>query len=77
MTGESPGAYLTRWRMDRAARRLGDTNDSLETIAQSVGYTSVYAFSRAFGRIRSQPPGQYRSRSRTVAHGNTPGRTAD
>lgn len=63
MTGESPGAYLTRWRMDLAARRLRDTDDSLETIAQSVGYTSVYAFSRAFSRIRSQPPGQYRSRS--------------
>jgi hypothetical protein len=56
MTGESPSAYLTRWRMDLAARRLRDTDDSLEAIAQSVGYTSVYAFSRAFHRIRSPPP---------------------
>lgn len=63
-TGESPGAYLTRWRMDLAARRLRDTDDSLEAIARSVGYTSVYAFSRAFSRLRSQPPGQYRARSR-------------
>jgi AraC-like DNA-binding protein len=64
VTGEPPGAYLTRWRMDRAARRLRDTDDSLETIAKSVGYTSVYAFSRAFSRLRCQPPGQYRATSR-------------
>ena len=64
VTGESPGAYLTRWRMDLAARRLRDTDDSLDVIARSVGYTSVYAFSRAFSRLRGQPPGQYRTRSR-------------
>jgi AraC-like DNA-binding protein len=64
VTGESPGAYLTRWRMDLAARRLRDTDDSLEVVARSVGYTSVYAFNRAFSRLRSEPPGRYRARSR-------------
>lgn len=63
VTGESPGAYLTRWRMDLAARRLRDTSDSLEAVARSVGYTSVYAFSRAFSRARSQSPGRYRSQA--------------
>src|SRR6202000_333853 len=63
-TGESPGAYLTRWRMDLAPRRLRDTGDSLETVARAVGYTSVYAFSRAFSRLRGQPPGAYRTRAR-------------
>jgi AraC-like DNA-binding protein len=65
-TGQSPGAYLTNWRMDLAARRLRDTDDTLETVARSVGYTSVYAFSRAFSRARSQPPGRYRLTSRTT-----------
>ncbi|MFC0863656.1 AraC family transcriptional regulator [Sphaerimonospora cavernae] len=60
VTGQSPGAYLTRWRMDLAARRLRDTDDSIETIARSVGYTSVYAFNRAFRRTRSQPPARFR-----------------
>ncbi|MFE2545158.1 AraC family transcriptional regulator [Actinacidiphila glaucinigra] len=60
-TGESPGAYLTRWRMDLAARRLRDTHDSLDTIAAAIGYSSGYAFSRAFRRARSQPPGQFRA----------------
>jgi AraC-like DNA-binding protein/quercetin dioxygenase-like cupin family protein len=62
-TGESPGAYLGRWRMDVAARRLRDSSDSLETIARSVGYTSVYAFNRAFSRSRSESPGRYRHRT--------------
>ncbi|MGO9955748.1 MAG: AraC family transcriptional regulator [Solirubrobacteraceae bacterium] len=60
VTGESPGAYLTRWRMDLAARQLRDTNHSLEAIAESIGYSSVYAFSRAFRRAHSQPPGRFR-----------------
>ena len=67
MTGESPGGYLTRLRMDLAARRLRDSTDSLEQVARSVGYTSVYAFSRAFSRLRGEPPGQYRVRARGLA----------
>ena len=64
VAGETPAAYLARWRMDLAALRLRDTDDALEDVARSVGYTSVYAFSRAFGRARSQPPGRYRAASR-------------
>jgi AraC-like DNA-binding protein len=63
-TGQSPGAYLTQWRMDLAVRRLRDTDDPLDAVARSVGYTSVYAFSRAFSRARTQPPGHYRLTSR-------------
>lgn len=62
--GTTPGEYLTRWRMALAARRLRDTNDTLENIAADVGYTSAYAFSRAFRRERSMPPGRYRVASR-------------
>jgi AraC-like DNA-binding protein len=60
LVGETPQAYLTRWRIDLAARRLRDTTDSVETIARDVGYTSEYAFNRAFRRHRGQPPGRYR-----------------
>lgn len=65
--GTTPGEYLTRWRMNLAAHRLRDTDDSLEAIAADVGYTSVYAFSRAFHRERSLPPGRYRTAARTEA----------
>jgi len=64
VVGASPASYLTRWRMDLASRRLRDTNENLEAVARSVGYTSVYAFSRAFSRARDQSPGRYRVASR-------------
>uniref|UniRef100_UPI0010418833 AraC family transcriptional regulator n=1 Tax=Candidatus Protofrankia californiensis TaxID=1839754 RepID=UPI0010418833 len=48
LVGEPPLAYLTRWRMDLAAQRLRETDDPIVAIAADVGYTSEYAFSRAF-----------------------------
>jgi AraC-like DNA-binding protein len=60
LVGEPPLTYLTRWRLDLAARRLQDTTEPVETIARGVGYTSEYAFNRAFRRHRGQPPGRYR-----------------
>jgi AraC-like DNA-binding protein len=67
VVGEPPLAYLARWRMHLAAQRLKHTTDSLETIAHSIGYTSEYAFSRAFSRYRGQPPGRYRRSARVSA----------
>ncbi|MEU2042234.1 AraC family transcriptional regulator [Nocardia niwae] len=62
--GRTPGDYLTRWRMDLAAIQLRDSDDTVDAIARSVGYTSVYAFSRAFRRARGQAPGQFRRANR-------------
>jgi AraC-like DNA-binding protein len=67
LVGESPAAYLTRWRMDLAARRLRDTDDPVEAIARAVGYQSVFAFSRAFARERAVPPSRYRAQSRMIS----------
>ena len=58
--GEPPLAYLAGWRMDLAARRLRTSSDPIETIAREVGYSSEYAFNRAFTRHRGEPPGRYR-----------------
>jgi AraC-like DNA-binding protein len=58
--GEPPLAYLGRWRMHLAAERLKHGTDTVEEVARQVGYTSEYAFSRAFSRHRGQPPGRYR-----------------
>ena len=66
VVGQSPVDYLTQWRMDLAARRLQDTDESLEEVAEAVGYTSVYAFSRAFSRERAQSPGRYRANARLL-----------
>ncbi len=58
--GEPPLTYLTRWRIELAARRLRDTTAPIGVIAHDVGYTSEYAFNRAFTRVRGCPPGRYR-----------------
>ena len=67
LVGEAPLTYLTRWRMDLAARQLRDTNDAVSAIAHRVGYTSEFAFSRAFARMLGTPPGRYRFASRAAA----------
>ncbi|MBU8895311.1 AraC family transcriptional regulator [Corallococcus sp. M34] len=58
--GMAPLEYLTQLRMQEAARRLRDTQEGLAAIAGHVGYTSEFAFNRAFRRIIGVPPGEYR-----------------
>ena len=67
LVGETPPEYLTRWRMDLAAQRLRDTDDTVGTIAAAVGYRSEYSFSRAFTRHRGIAPGRYRRHARARA----------
>ena len=62
LVGEPPGAYLTRWRMELAARLLRESEQPVGRIAHRVGYTSEFAFSRAFSKHRGEPPGRYRKR---------------
>ncbi|MFZ3561561.1 cupin domain-containing protein [Streptomyces sp. BH055] len=62
--GQTPGAYVTQWRMDLASVRLRDTDEPVESISGAVGYASPHAFSRAFRRARGAAPGEYRSRLR-------------
>jgi AraC-like DNA-binding protein len=58
---EPPMTYLTRWRLQLAARSLEMTPRGVAEIAADVGYESEAAFNRAFKREFGQPPGQYRS----------------
>jgi AraC-like DNA-binding protein len=60
LTGQSPMAYLTAWRMSLAARRLRDGDATVRQIAQEAGYDSEFAFARAFKRAIGTAPGQYR-----------------
>jgi AraC-like DNA-binding protein len=60
LVGEPPLSYLTSWRMTIAARLLRETDDPIGRVAGRVGYTSEFAFSRAFTRHHGQPPGRYR-----------------
>jgi AraC-like DNA-binding protein len=58
--GQPPLAYLTDLRMQIAARLLRHADTPLCEVARAVGYTSEFAFNRAFKRLRGVPPGQFR-----------------
>ena len=60
LVGESPLEFLTRWRMQSAARALRATDDAVIDIAERYGYGSEAAFSRAFKRVMGAPPGRHR-----------------
>ncbi|MDG2522576.1 AraC family transcriptional regulator [Caulobacter segnis] len=57
--GETPIAYLTRWRMMLAAERLLAGRDPIGVIARSVGYESESAFTAAFRRVMGSPPRRF------------------
>jgi AraC-like DNA-binding protein len=60
LVGDPPLAYVTRWRMDIAAKLLRESREPVARIASRVGYLSETAFAKAFRRRRKMPPGAYR-----------------
>jgi AraC-like DNA-binding protein len=67
LTGQPPLSYLTWWRMTIASRMLQTTGASMQTIAGRVGYSSEYAFSKAFKRELGLAPAHYRRQRRSAA----------
>lgn len=65
LTGESPAAYLTRWRMAVAHARLRDGGTTVAQVAGDLGYGSQAAFTRAFVRVVGVTPGAVRSGAET------------
>lgn len=60
VVGEPPLSYLTTWRMTVAARLLRESEEPLRSVAGRVGYTSEFAFAKAFKRHYGSAPGSYR-----------------
>lgn len=67
--GETPHAYLTRWRLGIAAQLLGQTSLSIHEIAEKVGYSSEYSFNRAFKQARGRTPTKERERRQSPETG--------
>lgn len=67
LLGMPPMSYLTRWRMQLAARALVSSSKPTASIATDVGYESEAAFSRAFKREYALPPARYRRELRQQA----------
>lgn len=60
LVGQSAMQYLTTWRMQLARTKLLETSLPVSTIADSLGYQSEPAFSRAFKRVFHERPGRIR-----------------
>ncbi|ROR44573.1 AraC family transcriptional regulator [Kitasatospora cineracea] len=63
LVGEPPMAYLTGWRLARAADLLAEPDATLAAVARRVGYGSGFALSAAFKRVRGISPQQFRDRA--------------
>ena len=62
LVGDSPMHYLSRWRMQLAARELADGTTKVSAIGFALGYASEAAFSRMFKRIAGVSPARWRER---------------
>ncbi len=60
LIGSPPMHYLANWRMQVAAQKLRNTSASLAQVAESIGYESEAAFSRAFKKTFGAAPATWR-----------------
>jgi transcriptional regulator GlxA family with amidase domain len=81
LIGQPPLHYLTRRRMDLAKQLLVESDLPISVIAGRVGYSSEFAFGKAFAREVGSAPGGYRRtqprRRRPIARRRPPVPTAD
>jgi LacI family transcriptional regulator len=59
--GRSIAGEITRLRLERAKRRLADTDEPLRDIAKESGFRVADHFYKVFARVEGMPPSQYRA----------------
>ena len=64
LIGVPPMHYLANWRMQVAGQKLRNTSASLAQVAETVGYDSEAAFSRAFKKAFGAAPATWRRSNR-------------
>jgi AraC-like DNA-binding protein len=62
LVGTPPLAYLTELRLSTAADRLLAPGTTIGAVAREVGYSTPYALSAAFKRVRGVSPKEFRAR---------------
>lgn len=63
LVGEPPMTFLKNWRMALAADLLCLPDETVGTVADKVGYSSPFAFSAAFKRVRGISPQDHRNQA--------------
>jgi AraC-like DNA-binding protein len=64
VVGQPPMEFLTQWRLTLAADLILDPLQTVASVARTVGYSSPYALSAAFKRVRGISPHQHRAAQR-------------
>ncbi|MNC66979.1 HTH-type transcriptional regulator YesS [compost metagenome] len=59
--GENFVDYLAQVRIGHAQQLLKETRETIHEVASRVGYTNYISFNRAFKKVTSTTPGEYRS----------------
>ncbi|MGI6088104.1 MAG: helix-turn-helix domain-containing protein [Kiritimatiellia bacterium] len=60
VAGTSPGQYMRTLRLCRGRDLLNTTQLSVKEVADACGFSSPFAFSRAFSKLLGMSPRQYR-----------------
>jgi AraC family transcriptional regulator len=63
-TGLSPHAWLRQHRLEQAMNMLRDTDASVVSVAEALGYASQTAFAAAFRKLTGETPSNWRRRAR-------------
>ncbi|MCA0755801.1 AraC family transcriptional regulator [Paenibacillus sp. N4] len=63
-TGMTPKAYQLKQKMAKASVLLLESNQSVTSIAEHLGYDSIHYFSKQFTDVIGVPPTTYRQRKR-------------
>lgn len=66
--GRSPIQQVTHLRMSKVEEFLTFTDYPLKLIAEMVGYSTPYALSNAFARLKGVSPGRYRKENQVGDH---------
>jgi transcriptional regulator GlxA family with amidase domain len=66
-TGYSPLGYIQSLRVEEAKQLLETSTDSIERIAQVVGYGDTASFRRLFSKLVGMTPGDYRRKFQVPA----------
>jgi transcriptional regulator GlxA family with amidase domain len=61
-TGTTPARFVEHLRVEAARRRLEESRDKLEKIANDCGFGSIQSLRRSFLRVLHVPPNDYRHR---------------
>ncbi len=63
-TGMTPKALILKTKMNIAAAALIESNQSITSISESLGYSTIHYFSNVFKQYFGEPPSIYRSKGK-------------